>query len=106
MKYGGDKKVVFQSTDKKHADLKIRLKYDGFSQQQFFHTLMDAYLEKDEDVMKFIFRFKEENKVQTIGKRKIAKRLYKKEAQVKTDFGLNEDELENIFDIIANNEEE
>ena len=44
--------------------------------------------------------------MQTIGKRKIVKRLHKKEAQVKTDFGLNEDELENIFDIIANNEEE
>ena len=98
--------VVFQSTDKKHADLKIRLKYDGLSQQQFFHMLMDAYLEKDEDVMKFVFRYKEEKKVQTIGKRKIAKKLYKKETQVKEDFGLNEDELENIFDIIANKEEE
>ena len=106
MKYGGGKKVVFQSTDKKHADLKIRLKYDGLSQQQFFHMLMDAYLEKDKDVMNFVFRYKEENKVQTIGKRKIAKKLYKKEAQVKEDFGLNEDELQNIFDIIANNEEE
>jgi len=106
MKYGGDKKVVFQSTDKKHADLKIRLKYDGLSQQQFFHMLMDAYLGKDKDVMNFVFRYKEENKIQTIGKRKIAKKLYKKEAQVKEDFGLNENELENIFDIIANKEEE
>ena len=41
------KKVVFADTDKRHADLKIRLRYDGLTQLQFFQSIVTGYIEKD-----------------------------------------------------------
>lgn len=29
------KKIIFEDTDKRHADLKIRLHYDGLTQRDF-----------------------------------------------------------------------
>jgi len=39
-KYGEDyKKVMFYDSDKRHADLKLRLQYDGLKQNEFFRAV-------------------------------------------------------------------
>ena len=49
MAYGKEKKqIVFEALDKKHADLRIRLHYDGIKQGEFFRCFIDGYLEKNE----------------------------------------------------------
>lgn len=95
------KKVIFDDTDVRHARLKIRLEYDGLSQAEFFRSLITGYLENDKSVMEYITRYKESNK-------KLSKRNLKyqaKDAEIADDllgqFGIGDDELENIFDVIA-----
>jgi hypothetical protein len=48
-KYGNLSKVVqFRDTDKKHADLRIRLHYDGLQQGEFFREVVTAYIDGEE----------------------------------------------------------
>ena len=43
--YGNLNKVVqFKETDKRHADLRIRLHYDGFYQGEFFMQIVTGKL--------------------------------------------------------------
>tara|TARA_B100000282_G_scaffold296345_1_gene277972 strand:- start:1329 stop:1649 length:321 start_codon:yes stop_codon:yes gene_type:complete len=95
------KKVVFDDTDIRHAKLKIRLEYDGLSQAEFFRSFITGYLEKDENVMEYIKKYKDNNK-------KLSKRNMKyqnKDNDIGNDmlgqFGIKDEELENIFDVIA-----
>ena len=48
------KKIVFYETDKRHADLKVRLKYDNLSQQVFFSELISGYIDGNENIVMFI----------------------------------------------------
>ena len=95
------KKVVFDDTDVRHAQLKVRLEYDGLSQAEFFRSFITGYLNKDAFVMEYIKKYKETNK-------KLSKRNLKyqnKDSRTAEDllgkFGIKDEELENIFDVIA-----
>lgn len=95
------KKVIFDDTDVRHARLKIRLEYDGLSQAEFFRSFITGYLEKDKSVMEYITRYKE-------GNAKLSKRNMKYQAKdleaaddLLGQFGIGDEELENIFDVIA-----
>ena len=107
MKYGKTKKdIVFRETDKRHAELRIRLNHDGLTQQFFFSSLITGYIEGDKEVVAFVDKIKEQYKIQTIAKRAKVKKM-RVEAEVnKNKMGLDPDELESIFDIIAENEKE
>ena len=56
------KRVIFDDTDTRHAQLKIRLEYDGLTQAEFFRSLITGYLDKDESMMESIKNYKEKNK--------------------------------------------
>ena len=100
------KKIIFEDTDKRHADLKIRLHYDGLGQGVFFRMLVSGYIEQDKRIVDFIEEYQEKNRV--YGKQKLAKTksFYNKSQKMKDVFGLDKSEIEDIFDIIAkeNNE--
>ena len=49
-----EKQICFEDFDKKHADLKIRLHYDGLYQNEFFRLVMRKYIDKDKNMMKII----------------------------------------------------
>lgn len=101
MEYGHNrKKVVFYSTDKIHADLKIRLKYDGITQSAFFRGIMQGYIDKDPLINEFIDFLKTKEGGQGIQKRKQTRKLFEQGGDVATKFGLGDDEVESIFDII------
>ena len=100
--YGKDeKKIVFADTDKRHADLRIRLRYDGLTQVQFFQAIITGYLDKDPGIIEYIKAVKE--KLAKQGKRKISKShsLYQQGEESKKLFKLSEEETEELFDIIA-----
>jgi hypothetical protein len=95
------KRVIFDDTDTRHAQLKIRLQYDGLTQAEFFRSFITGYLNKDKSVMDFIKSYKETNK-------KLSKRNMKyqdKDSEIADDllgkFGIGDEEIENIFDVIA-----
>lgn len=100
--YGKDeKKIVFADTDKRHVDLRIRLKYDGLTQVQFFQAMITGYIDKDPRIVEYVRDIKERLAKQ--GKRKINKShsLYKKGEETKYLFKLTDEETDEIFDLIS-----
>jgi hypothetical protein len=93
-------KIMFSVSERTKADFKIRLQYDSLTQVKFFNSIMEGYLQKDEDLMKYMNKFKKNNTIQNNEQRiKIEKNIQKaKETKIK--FSLGDEEVENIFDIL------
>ena len=85
---------------KKHADLKIRLHYDGLKQNEFFRLMMKKYINKDINIMKIIDEYKEQKGNQSKMNRKKSKQLIEKGRVKEQQFALNNDEVESIFDLL------
>jgi len=95
------KKVIqFTDTEKRHANLLIRLKYDGLNKSEFFKLVMTAYLERDNRFMEFVDSYRENKAIQSAAKRKGSKKLRDKSKETVDEFGLNENQIQNIFDIM------
>ena len=61
MRYEDQKvKLVFQSSESAAANLKIRLRYDNLTQTEFFTSLVDLYIKKDENLMIVIESIKQD----------------------------------------------
>tara|TARA_R100000388_G_C7115886_1_gene98735 strand:+ start:36 stop:368 length:333 start_codon:yes stop_codon:yes gene_type:complete len=95
-----EKKIVFNDTDKRHADLKIRLQHDDLSQSEFFRAMITGYIEKDSRIVDYLYEWRELNKGYSKSKRAKSERLLKKGEQVKSKFGLDKSEIESIFDLL------
>ena len=95
------KRIVFEDTDTRHARLRIQLERDGLSQAEFFRSYITAYLNKDEHVMNFITNYKLCNNVGQKRSLKIIRKEEKLKKQLVNKFGIGDEELENIFDLIA-----
>ena len=52
------KRIVFESTTHKHAQLKVRLQYDSMTQAEFFRCLIDGYLAKDERLLEYLEEYR------------------------------------------------
>ncbi len=94
------KRVIFLDSEKRHADLKIRLHYDGLSQTDFFRGMVTGYLEKDELLIPFLDELR--RSLSKHGKQRLeaSKKLHKKGLGNKSKFALSDSEVENIFDIL------
>ena len=83
--------------------MKIRLDYDGFTQSEFFRLMVTGYLEKDPRVLDFIHDYKAHKKTfRRQGKSSLrkTKALYAEGEETKRKFALDEDTIENIFDLL------
>lgn len=102
-KYGTmKKKVIFYDSDKRYAELKIRLQHDGISQAQFFRGMLTGYLMQDEDILNFIDKLKASKRVGGKDKTSIKKsrELIKKGKNAAGKLSFDNEEIENIFDIL------
>jgi predicted transposase YdaD len=95
-----DKRISFLDTDKRSADLMIRLKHDNLTKTKFFRELLTGYLNKDHAIMDFIGRIKDEPGLQSKKQTKIINDLGEKGRETKKKFGLKDEEIENIFDLL------
>ena len=94
------KKIVFYDSEKNHAELKIRLHYDGLTQSAFFREVVAGYVSQDENIVKFIQEIKERSDTQSKKKMKKISKMNKAKKQTVQKFALDESEIENIFDIL------
>lgn len=92
-----NKKIVFTENDHRHAQLILRLKHDDLRQSEFFRAMITGYLKQDERIMSFI----EELRTQSIKKQTKSKKLRQKGKQLLNESGFSEDQIEDIFDLIA-----
>jgi hypothetical protein len=95
------KQLCFTCTNKSHADLKIRLMHDNMSQGALFRILMHGYVQQDENIMNFVDNFRQRYGIQKKRNIEKTKNLLAKGRQATSDFALDPKELENIFDLIA-----
>ena len=95
-----EKKIVFNDTDKRHADLKIRLQHDDLTQANFFRALVTGYINKDPRIISYLYEWREKNEGYSRKKRSVSEKLIKKGEQIKKAFGWSEQEVESIFDLI------
>ena len=92
------KKFVFLDTVENHARLKIRLMYDGLGNSEFFRLIMAGYLDKDENILKFIEAYKEKKSIHNKEKRKKTKKMFEERKETVKQFGLEDSDIDNIFD--------
>ena len=92
-----DKRIVFTTNDHKHAQFILKLKYDGFTQSNFFRLVINAYIEENETLRRFVDEIKDQSKKKINHSLKLRQRG----KQIVGDLALNEGEIENIFDILA-----
>ena len=96
--YGVNKKrIVFTDTDHRHAQLIIRLKHDGIRQSTFFRNMITGYLEKDERILDFVREFEGMSQQ----RKSKSRNLISQGKNNFNDLGLGEDQIEDIFDLIA-----
>jgi len=91
------KRIVFTDTDHRHAQLVVKLKNDGITQAKFFRSLITGYLNGDDRLVEFV---RENGKLSIQRKNKIQKLEEKGKALVQ-ELGLDEEQVEDIFDMIA-----
>ena len=94
------KKIVFTATEKSHADLKIKLHYDGLTQVNFYRMMMEGYIEEDERILQYVQDWKDKQEVQSKRQRNDIKKEYKSQKEIKEKFALDETEVESIFDLL------
>ena len=95
------KRVVFTDTDVRHAQLKIRLQHDGITQADFFRAMITGYLENDGRIVKYIANYKEKHGIQNKKKRGRVIEDIEEGEHLLEKFGIKDDELNGIFDLIA-----
>lgn len=95
--YGNNtKRVVFTENDHRHAQFILKLKYLRITQSAFFRHIISGLINDDPRILEYAndisFKSKE--------KRSKSEKLQKIGAQKIRDFGLSEEDVENIFDLI------
>ena len=96
---GPMKHVIFRETDKRHADLKIKLDYEKISQSDFFRIMITGYLNNDPRITDFIKEWKINNKIDSLRSIKIIEEDQQKAQDIDKLLGVSEDS-DTLFDII------
>ena len=99
--YGTRKKrISFMDTDKRNADLLVRLKNDGLTKTKFFRAILGGYLDRDPAIVAFVENYKLQTGCQSATKAKKVKELEERGEETMRKFGLDDRDIENIFDIL------
>jgi len=90
------KRIVFTDTEHQHAKLIIRLKHDGLRQADFFRSIIEGYVSGDSRIQDFAA----EKGTHSQKRKAKSKKLAGRGKSIAKDLGLNEGEIDNIFDMI------
>jgi len=93
-------RFFFYCYEKESADLKIRLRYDGLKQSEFFRSLLIKYIKKDPAMMQVVEDIKKESNVMGKEKLRRTKQDLERGKNLLKDLGIYESDKENIFDMI------
>ena len=95
-----DKKVVFNLAESEKVNLSIRLKRDGMKQSRLLRAFVCGYLAEDALLMKYVENYKAEHYTQSKAQQLVIARENKRKEKIKKQFALEDDEIENIFDLL------
>lgn len=97
-----NKQILFLETEKRHADLKVKLKTYGITQSEFIRGCISGLINDDEQFLPYFFKLLEEKSyIKSAKNRNKNKEMINKGLNtLKEDFTIGDSEIENIFDII------
>jgi len=95
-----NKKYVFEGSEDDYARLKIRLRYDGITQGNFFRLLVNLYIENHPTMVEIIREYKKLEGKQGIKKIERNTKDIKKGRELKEQLNLTEAEKNRMFDLI------
>ena len=98
------KTITIDSLETLDTNLRIKLKFDDITKFWFFNEYIKGYLLDDPLLQPFIEKIKESSIMTRKHKLKKNRQLLEKEKEIKNKFGLNPDDIENIFDLIESEE--
>ena len=98
------KTITIDSLETLDTNLRIKLKFDDITKFWFFNEYIKGYLLDDPLLQPFIQKIKESSMLARKHKLKKNRELFKKEKQIINKFGLDPDEIEDIFDLIESEE--
>lgn len=91
---------VFKCYEKESVDLKVRLRYDGLKQGEFFRSILKMYVCKDPLMMTLVEKIKEDQKTMGLKRRRMATKDIKKGEEMLKDLGITPADKKDIFDLI------
>ena len=94
------KLIGFKIPIRMHIELKARLFYDEIPMTRFVRSYIEAYLNNDPLVLKFVDQYKRENSIQNKKKIEKSAKLLQKGKEVEKLFNLTSEEVEDIYDIL------
>ena len=100
--YGKDRKrLIFNVTDHEHAKLIVRLRHNSLTQAEFFRAVIEGVNTNEHNICAFIENYL--IKKQKLSKQKIKKssRLREQGQEIIENFAFTDDEVGDIFDLIA-----
>ena len=106
-RYGQEeKKITFADTDKRHAELRLKLRRDGISQVDFFKSMVTGYINNDPNILMYITKVKQERN--KIGKKKIERQNKDIEQgnQTLRDLGITDQDIDFVFDLIERGDDD
>ena len=91
---------VFYCYEKESADLKIRLRYDGLQQTEFFREILRMYVDQDPLMDEVIDKIK--NRRKTMGKKKVSRATKDKNLgrEILDELGITNSDKSALFDLI------
>ena len=98
------KTITIDSLETLDTNLRIKLKFDDITKFWFFNEYIKGYLLDDPLLQPFIKKIKESSIMARKHKLKKNRQLLEKEKEIKNKFGLDPNEIENIFDLIESEE--
>ena len=98
------KTITIDSLETLDTNLRIKLKFDDITKFWFFNEYIKGYLLDDPLLQPFIEKIKESSMMARKHKLKKNRQLLEKEKEIKNKFGLDPDEIEDIFDLIESEE--
>lgn len=98
IEYGNlNKRIVFTDNDNRHVQFIMKLREIGITQSKFFRLIITGLINDDDRLLDFI----NENSGQSQKHKKRIKRLKQSGSELMTDLAFDDNEIENIFDLIA-----
>ena len=99
-------RFVFSVFEKTSADLKLKIRNDNLTQVSWFAGIAKLYLENDPDMIRVMYKVKENAAV--MGKKKLnrSKKDIEKGHDIMEQLGISDSDKQNIFDLIEMDLEE
>ena len=98
------KTIIINSLETLDTNLRIKLKFDDITKFWFFNEYIKGYLLDDPLLQPFIEKIKESSMMARKHKLKKNRQLLEKEKEIKNKFGLDANDIEDIFDLIESEE--